>query len=410
MSDEITITSTTDSAEEIQATLTGKTVAEIKAAAAAAAPPPAAPETPPAKPETPPAAADKPADATPPAKPAEAKTDEPAEEPPPANETPEQKAERERLTAAQKRHKQLQEQINESVRKKHASRQEAEAEEARLADLRRKRTELEAEVAALEAKKPSATPAAGAPATADLEVKIQAAIAAKHAQAPPKPELGDVDAQGKPKYENYEQWTDAVAAWRADRASEAAEVRTELRVLDRIEKQQTADRERIDRESATREHGEHLARFATKSEEFRKTHADFDAVVEQARDVVQDLVREVGPHVMDTIERYTTRDADHGPALVYHLSTHTDELERIAKLPPAYQLIELAKLDARMEAAAPPPPARPPAAPVTQAPPPITPVSGSPTAPGVPPDDEDFQTYKARRNAEERRARGLPAA
>ncbi len=117
------------------------------------------------------------------------------------------------------------------------------------------------------------------------------------------------------------------------------------------------------------------------------------------------VIEEHGPAVMSTVERFTVHDADAGPAVQYHLCANPDELRRITALPPAHQLIALAKLDARL-AAAPHAPAQPPAAPVTRAPEPIKPVGSTPTASSVSPEEEDYQAYKTRRNREEREAAG----
>lgn len=372
--DDITLTSSTDSEVEVQAALTDKTVeqveAEIKAAAAAA--PPAEPET---KVAPPAAKPDGKTEETPEAK---------AEPTPDPNETPEQKAERERkASSVDKRVNKIQARIDEVwAKKKEAERATEEAERRRVA----------AEKAAEEAERKAAEAAAKAtpPATPPAE-------------AAAKPKLDDKDAQGNPLYATYEDWTDALGKWHGDRAK--AEASRES--AERIAALEKAERERIDRESALRGRQEVLAQYASRIEEFKTTAPDYDAVIEGATDVVEELQRELGPSALDVIEQFTTADAINGPAVQYHLAQHTDDLERIAKLAPAHQLIELARLDARLEAAK--TPARPPvAAPVTTAPEPIKPVGSSPTTSGVSPEDEPYRDYALRRNREERMRAGLP--
>jgi len=58
------------------------------------------------------------------------------------------------------------------------------------------------------------------------------------------------------------------------------------------------------------------------------------------------LKKELGPNAFATIDLYTTRDADHGPAIIHHLAQHPEELKTIARLPPVLQLAALGKLDA----------------------------------------------------------------
>jgi hypothetical protein len=374
--DDITLVSSTDSPEEVQAALTGKTVEAVKAeneAAAAAA----------KAAEPPPVPAAKPA--------ADAKAETPAEPAAPANETPEQKAERERTAPWQKRLNKIQTQIDEFTEKKHQTRREAEQEELRLANLRREAAELEAKLAAGKSATPA--PAAAADKTPTLS----------DAPSVPAPKLEDLNADGSPKFKNYEAWMDAHSEWtiaEAARRSEAVAKRA-------AEEARNADRARIERATADRETQNALAHYGTRLEEFKTTHADFDAVVDAAQPIAQGIVEDLGPDAFAIIDRYTTVDADNGPGIVYYLAQHPAEMERIAKLSPPLQLAALGKIDARLEAAS--TPARPPvAAPVTKAPEPIKPVGSSPTTSGVAPDDEDYQAYKARRNAEERAARGLP--
>jgi hypothetical protein len=349
--DTITLISTTDSAEEVQAALTGKPVE-------APAPEPAAEGT-----ETPPAD-------TPP--------------PPAADETAEQKAERETKEASEaggrlaKRRKSIQDEIDEMTRHKHAARRDVEAEEARLADIRRQRQELE-----------------GAP----PEPKPKAAAAAKAEGTRAEPKVDSVDDDGNAKYATYEDYLSDHAVWTREEAIAAA------RTL--IDQERQADRDRIERDSATRAVNERLATYNTDLDAFKKTHADFDAAFEDAKDAVQETLVALGPQALKVIDGYTVFDAEDGPALTYYLLKRPEELKAIALKPPQQQLVHLARLEERIRpGGATKPGPSPAAAATTKAPAPIKPVGSGPTATTVPLDEESYQDYRARRERELRSKSG----
>jgi hypothetical protein len=347
--DTITLVSTTDSPEEVQAALTGK--------------PPA--ETPPAdKPDETKAAETKPADA------------------PPA-ETPEQKDAREASEAGSrlaKRKQSIQQEIDELTRNKHNVRRDVEAEEARLMDLRRQREETERQVAP---DKPA--PKTDTPKLEDDEL--------------PEPKLDAVDDKGDAKYATYEDYLSDHAKWTKAQAAAAAR----LVVLQERE----AERARIERDSTDRVVHGRLAEYNTALETFKKTHADFDAVFAEAKAEVQDTLVALGPEALKVVDGYTVFDAEDGPALTYYLLKHPDELKAVAMKPPQQQLIHLARLEERIRpAGAKKEPARSQTAPETKAPEPIKPVGSGPTATTVPSDEESYQDYKARRERELRTRRG----
>lgn len=385
--DTITLVSSTDSEADVLAALGAAPPAEPEKKPAAAPPPAPAAAAPPA---TPPAA-------EPPPVPADAKPPEP-EAKPPASETPEQKADRERKSGFEKRKAQLDHEINALTANKYNLRRDVEAEEARLADLRRQREQIETQIA--EGKK--TPPAAPAPAPAPPPAPALRA----------EPQLGDRDEHGNPRYETYEAYLSDHAKWVDEKvvaATEAIKRETEARVQAAIdadrktrEEHEKAERERIDRESALRAQQEAVDRHNAKVEDFKKTHADFDAVVDASMDVVGQLRRERGERVLDIIDGFAVHDAEHGAEVIYHLASHPDELRQIAALPVRQQLVALSKLDQRLGDASKPVSGPPPrVTPVTAAPEPIVPVSSSPTPSTVSPDDEDYQTYKARRAREE---------
>jgi len=354
--DTITLISTTDTAEQVQAALTMK----------------------PAKPETPPAADAKPAE-TPPAAPA-------AEEPvTPPEETPEQAEEREAKEASDagrrlsKRKKSIQDEIDDLTRSKHTVRRDVEAEEARLADLRRQRQELE-----------SAKPPEGKPETPP----------AKPAEGRVEPKVDAVDADGNAKYATYEDYLSDHAVWTREEAI--------LATRKLIDDDRLAERERIERDSVSRAVTERLATYNTNLDAFKKTHADFDAAFEDAKEAVQDTLVALGPQALKVIDGYTVFDAEDGPALTYYLLKRPDELKAIALKPPQQQLVHLARLEERIR----PTGAKktgPPAvtATETRAPEPIKPVGSGPTATTVSSDEESYQDYRARRERELRARRGM---
>lgn len=311
-----------------------------------------------------------------------------------ATESPEQAeareaAEQARTNRREKRKQSIQEEINELIARRGQARRDVEAEEARIYELRRQRTSLE-------------TPGepASAPAPADeAEAETPAAPPQAATFEKPKPKLGDKDPKtGKPLYADYDKWIEALSDWTAEKAEFAAE--------QKIAAREWAERARIERDSADRARTETLATYQEKLAEFRKSAPDFDAAYEDAAEDVAEIQRELGVHAIDTIDLFTTRDADNGPAVIYHLLTHPDEMKAIAGLPVARQLIVLSKLDERLATkAAHGPSRRVPA--VTRAPEPIKPLGQSPTpAVASDPENEDYQSYRARRNAEEAAARG----
>jgi hypothetical protein len=361
--DDITLVSSTDSDEQVAAALAGPTAdtSAVKKPAAPETPAPAAPATPevPATPETP--AAEVPPVVDPSAEPVV----EPVVEPP----KPE--------TNSERRARKIQAQIDDATRRKHDAARAADAEEARYKELKAKREALEAT--------PAAVPAADK-----------------------RPQLADLNADGTPTYANYEEWVEASHVWSEEKATKAiATARTEIEAS-LVEKQTTADRARIEHDTAARAEQDALASYETHLVGFRATHADFDAVLASATEHVAELVEDYGPDVLNVVDRYAIYDADNGPAINHFLAAHPDELRRIVALPVPQQLAALGKLDERLNAATstPAPAARPA---VSSAPAPIKPVGGSPTSSTVSPEDESYTAYKARREREERVARGLPA-
>jgi len=346
--DTITLISTTDTPEQVTAALTGKPVE------APATPPPAAP------------------------------VDEAAPPPaPPAEETPEERDTREASEAGSrlaKRKAKIQDEIDELTRSKHAVRRDVEAEEARLAALRAERPAID----------PSHAPRAQAP--------PEPAVAAPPDETRPEPKLDALDDKGVAKYATYEDYLSDHAKWTREEAVAAAKKI--------VEQEKLAERERIERDSASRVVNEHLATYNTDLETFKKTHADFDAAFDDAKDAVQETLIGLGPNALKIIDGYTVFDAEDGPALTYYLLKHPDELKAIALKAPHQQVVHLARLDERLRSGTAKATGTSPAAPTpTRAPEPIKPVGSGPTATTVPIDEESFQDYKLRRERDLRARR-----
>jgi hypothetical protein len=360
---DISLVSSTDTPEQVQAALAETPVVEETKKPEAAAPPAADDKAAAEK-----VAADK------------AAADAAAKETPPADgeETAVQKAEKASKTARERRNEKIQSQIDKQIAARENARRDAEAEEARVNALKAERAALEAELA------------------------LKKALPATDAAAPPKPKLADTKADGTPRYANYEEWVDAVGEWHADRAKAVT-----TQSVETLKKEQTqAERDRIDHARAVRAEQNAVASYESKLDAFRTSTPDFDAVLSAAQEAVQEIVEDLGKDALHALDTYTVHDAENGPAIVHYLSQNPDEMRRIAELSIPRQLAALGRLDERLAPASKKPAQRA-KPPVSSAPDPITPVGGSPTSSSVPLEDEPYPVYKARRDREERAARGL---
>lgn len=167
------------------------------------------------------------------------------------------------------------------------------------------------------------------------------------AEKPAEARQADKPANGAPKpedFQNYDEYLDARADWRfeqkqAEQAQKAEEVRQR-------EAQQTAAESWVKNEKAVKD-----------------ANADYDEVLDSVEDVV--FAKEFQTALFES---------EQGPALAYEVAKNRAEAERIAKLSPGKQLIELGKIEARLANAQAPAPK--PATPKTsKAPAPLKPVS-----------------------------------
>ena len=94
-------------------------------------------------------------------------------------------------------------------------------------------------------------------------------------------------------------------------------------------------------------------------------------------------------------------DHEQGPDIQYFLGKNAAEAERIAKLAPHMQLVELGMIAASLRTpATPAPAAEEPPKPITKAPPPISPVSAGKADVSKTPEEESMEEYAARRKKE----------
>lgn len=172
---------------------------------------------------------------------------------------------------------------------------------------------------------------------------------------------------GPPKQEQFESYDEYL------RALTRHEIRTEM----------AQERQKLTGELEARElHGGFEKRVA----EVRGKHADFDEVA-FAND------HQVSPTMRDGI-----MNMDDGAEIAYWLGQNHDESNRIARLSPNHQILELGRISARIKA---PPPAPKPQA--SAAPAPITPVKAGGRAVEGLRDELPVGEWMKRRNAELRK-------
>ncbi len=162
------------------------------------------------------------------------------------------------------------------------------------------------------------------------------------------------------KFENYGDYVEALADWKAEEKVSAA-----LKARD-AEAAKTAEQKAVETRTQT---------FQERQQAARTAMPDYDAVV-GAADVP------ITSHVAEAL-----LDSEKGPELVYHLSKNPAEAERLNKLSPLAAARELGRIEATLSA---------PQKPVTKAPAPMKPSGGGTTAvtdPGKMSHDE-YRTWR----------------
>lgn len=394
--DDISLVSSTDTVEDVAAALTG-TPAEK---------PPVAEEKPAADAPIAEPVAEKPSEPEKPAEPAKPAAEAAAK----PNETPAEKIEREKRGSRERRLSDFDRQIGRLTAEKHGLRSEVEGAQARrdalaveIADLEKKKAALAsgASVVVVEPSSAGVPPTVAAAISKDPEViSARAVVAGLGAE----PKLDDVDGKGNPKYASWEDWAAANGKFvRAIASAEAKLVMAEEKAKLRLETTQ-ADRARIEHDQADRAAQDADAKYQDDIVAFKARTPDFDAALDDAKEFVDELVEVHGPQVLSIVDGFTLEDAVNKAALQYHLARNPEELREIVALPPRQQIAALARLDERVGSVQKAPARAPASPPVTQAPEPMKPVGGAPSASTVSSEDEDYATYKARRNREEREA------
>jgi len=149
---------------------------------------------------------------------------------------------------------------------------------------------------------PTPTPPAPAKTGSDEDVVD---VAPRYRQPVPETDAAPVAAAGRPAqddFETYEQFQEALVDWKVNL---------------RLTEHDVEARERIERASAQRAQEAIVAAHTSRIDAFRSEHDDFDAVIEQGRDLP--MTRPMQDSVLNS---------DMGPAVMYHLCRFPEECDR----------------------------------------------------------------------------------
>lgn len=206
-------------------------------------------------------------------------------------------------------------------------------------------------------------------AEAETETRLlRERIARQEGQQPPA-------ATTEPKREEFDSLEDYHRALARHEAKEVARQTIE-----------TDAKARQDKETAARAEAD----SKRKGDDWSKREEAFQAKAKDYEEVVGDFVKEDldGIHLN---ARSAILESDLGPELLYHLAKNPDEAERIAKLSPTRQVIEIGKLEDKVV----------PAKKQSSAPPPVSPVKGKSTVTGFREDmtDAEFRDWSKSKGA-----------
>ncbi len=205
-------------------------------------------------------------------------------------------------------------------------------------------------------------------------------MAMLEARDTPKQAEPDATEPVKPRREDYadpEHYTEAYVNYAAEFAT--------WKVTREFEAKQRVEQEARQQASIAEQQETVRTAYAGRVEKFKESHPDYDAVA-RADDV------KISIPVAHAIV-----SSDNGPQLAYHLGKNPAEADRIASLPPAMQLMELGKLEARLTA--------PTAKPVSAAPAPIKPITPAKGSPDTPLEELSMEQYAAARKKQQADAR-----
>lgn len=168
-------------------------------------------------------------------------------------------------------------------------------------------------------------------------------IAALEAAQAPKEQDGEPKQE---QFEDYNAYVKALARYEAKQEA-AATLKAESEKSAKSAKQETA--QQSERKIA---------------EGWVKREREFEAATEDYKDVVTPFVEEELGTFSEGARRLLV-ESEVGPGLLYHLAKNPDDVERISELSPMRQIVELGKMEDKMQR---------PAKAVSKAPEPITPV------------------------------------
>jgi hypothetical protein len=189
--------------------------------------------------------------------------------------------------------------------------------------------------------------------------------------APSQPNTQSIDAPPSLADCDYDmdKWSAAVVAHAERRAVSTAEQRFQQQ--SQRQHQQTIEQQ-----------------FEQRSQEYAKTHPDFDQAVTDLGRAVQ-----FHPAIVEAIGC-----SELGPELVHHLAQHLDEADRLARLPPHIAAVQLGRIEAQLTA--------PKAKPVTNAPNPPPTLGGGKATVTKNPDDMPLAEWTAWRNSSLKKTQG----
>jgi hypothetical protein len=166
-------------------------------------------------------------------------------------------------------------------------------------------------------------------------------------QAAQKTELPTNNEPTREQFENYEDYIEARATYRA-----------ELKAAELVDK-------KLNEKEQTERSAREAVQNRTISEHWTKREAAFTESADDYEDLVVPFVQEEMQQI-DLTTRRAIVESDLGPNILYYLAKNPDEFERIADLSPLRQIAEIGKLEDKV--------AKPPAKKASNAPDPIKPV------------------------------------
>lgn len=162
-------------------------------------------------------------------------------------------------------------------------------------------------------------------------------------QADQSPAKAADDSPQREQFGSYEEFLEARAAWRAEKAAEAKV----QKALEDVRKKTDEERTSGDREKIAKAWNAQIEKARDELDDFDEVTAESEAPITQA---MSEAIIE----------------SEHGARIAYHLAKNPAEAERISKLPKSKQAAEIVKLEEKL--------AKPPQKQTTKAPDPITPV------------------------------------